>query len=101
MLLDTDEKRVLIPLEDEDGKETVYELVDLVEYLHHAFGVFLPEGQEEGDAVILRLVGEDEEKAESYEVVGDEALEQAAFDLFRAKNMSRFDWDGDGLGGLL
>ena len=32
MFLDTDEKRVLIDLEDEDGNTQTYELVDLVEY---------------------------------------------------------------------
>lgn len=95
MLLDTDEKRVLIPLEDEDGNQELFELVDLVEYLHNTFGIFLPAGQSEGDVAILQLVGEDEEKAECYAPVEDEGLEQAAFDLFQAKNMDRFDF-GEG-----
>lgn len=92
MFLDTDEKRVLIDLEDEDGNTQTYELVDLVEYLKDTFGIFLPAGQDEGDVAILQLVGEDEEKAESYAPVEDDRLEQIAFDLFQAKNMDRFDF---------
>ena len=42
MFLDTDEKRVLVPLEDEDGNEVIYERIDLVEYLEYTFGIFLP-----------------------------------------------------------
>lgn len=92
MLLDTDEKRVLIPLKGEDGKETVFELIDLVEYTGLTFGIFLPAGKDEGDVAVLQLVGEDEEKPESYAPTEDEGLEQAAFDLFQIKNMGRFDF---------
>lgn len=95
MLLDTDEKRVLIPLEDENGNETLFELTDLVEYLQDTFGIFLPAGKDEGEVAILQLVGEDEEKAECYAPVEDERLEQIAFDLFQAKNMDRFDFGGN------
>lgn len=95
MFLDTDEKRVLVPLEDADGNEVIYERIDLVEYLEYTFGIFLPEGQSEGDAVILQLTGEDEEKAECYDIPESEALEQAAFDLFCAKNMDQFTFEGD------
>ena len=94
MLLDTDEKRVLVPLEDEDGNVEIYERSDLVEYLQYTFGIFLPECQSEGEVVILQLTGDDEEKAECYDAPENETLEQAAFDLFCAKNMSRFAFDG-------
>ena len=70
------------------------ERIDLVEYLQYTFGVFLPEGQSEGEVVILQLTGDDEEKAECYDAPENETLEQAAFDLFCAKNMSRFAFDG-------
>ena len=95
MFLDTDEKRVLVPLEDEDGNEVIYERIDLVEYLQDTFGIFLPEGQSEGDVVVLQLIGEDDEKAECYDIPESEALEQAAFDLFCAKNMDRFAFGED------
>ena len=92
MFLDTDEKRVLISVPEEDGTESVYELVDLVEYKPRTFGIFLPAGKDEGDVVILQLYGADEEKAESYGPAESEELEQIAFDLFQAKNMDRFDF---------
>ncbi len=44
--------------------------------------------------MVLRLVGDDEEKAESYESVEDEVLEQTAFDLYRAKCLTMDDTDG-------
>lgn len=92
MFWDTDEKRVLIDLEDEDGSTQTFELVDLVEFRKDTFGIFLPAGQSAGDVAILQLVGEDEEKAECYAPVEDDGLEQVAFDLFQAKNMDRFDF---------
>ncbi len=100
MFLDSDEKRVLIPVENEDGSETVYELDDLVEVLDDTFGIFLPTKGAEGGAVVLRLVGDDEEKAESYESVEDESLEQTAFDLYRAKCLTLDDTD-EGLWDLI
>ena len=92
MLLDSDEKKVILALEGEDGETEPYELIDLVEYLGRTFGIFLPEGQEEGEVAILELVGEDDERAENYAPVDDEGLEQATFDLFQAKNFDRFDF---------
>jgi hypothetical protein len=51
--------------------------------------------EEEGDVAILRLVGADDQKAESYAPVNDEALEQAVFDLFQIKNLDAFDFGGN------
>ncbi|MCD8146137.1 MAG: DUF1292 domain-containing protein [Clostridiales bacterium] len=96
MMLDTNDNKVLLNLEDPFGRVQVYELLDMVEYNREAFGVFLPADDHEGDVAILRLVGKDDQKAESYAPVNDEDLEQAVFDLFQIKNLDAFDFGASG-----
>lgn len=92
MMLDTNNNRVLLNLEDSFGNVQTYELLDMVEYNREAFGIFLPAEDHEGDVAILRLVGKDDQKAENYAPVNDEELEQAVFDLFQIKNLDAFDF---------
>lgn len=95
MMLDTNNNRVVLLLEDPNGRQEPYELLDVVEYQRSAFGIFMPAEEEEGDVAILRLVGADDQKAESYAPVNDDALEQAVFDLFQIKNLDAFDFGGN------
>lgn len=95
MMLDTNNNKIVLMLEDEHGKKEPYELLDVVEYDQSAFGVFMSAEADEGDVAILRLVGADDQKAESYAPVNDEALEQAVFDLFQIKNLDAFDFGGN------
>lgn len=95
MMLDTNNNKVVLMLEDPDGTKEAYELLDVVEYDQAAFGIFMPAEEEEGDVAILRLVGADDQKAESYAPVNDDALEQAVFDLFQIKNLDAFDFGGN------
>lgn len=92
MLFDTDDNSVLLELTDAEGNLTLHELLDIVEYEGSAFGIFLPAENHQGDVAILRLVGEDAQKAEQYVPVNDDGLEQAVFDLFQIKNMDAFDF---------
>lgn len=92
MMLDTNNNKIVLLLEDANGDLAPFELLDVVEYDQSAFGVFMSADEEEGDVAILRLVGADDQKAESYAPVNDEALEQAVFDLFQIKNLDAFDF---------
>lgn len=92
MLFDTDDNYVALKLMDDQGKEMLYELLDVVEYEGSAFGIFLPAEDHQGDVAILRLVGDDAQKAEQYVPVNDDALEQAVFDIFQIKNLDAFDF---------
>lgn len=92
MLFDTDENYVALTLVSSDGKEELYELLDVVEYQGMAFGIFLPAESHEGEVAILRLMGDDAQKAEQYVPVNDEELEQAVFDIFQIKNLDSFDF---------
>ncbi|MCD7858497.1 MAG: DUF1292 domain-containing protein [Clostridiales bacterium] len=95
MLFDTDDNYVVLELEDEAGNRVRYEMLDLVEYNGEAFGIFLPAEDHGGEVAILRLAGEDAQKAEGYVPVNDEELEQAVFDIFQIKNMDAFDFGGN------
>lgn len=92
MLFDTNDNRVVLTMVDTDGNEELFELLDIVEYGGGAFGVFLPAEDHEGDVAILRLIGEDVQKADQYAPVNDDDLEQAVFDIFQIKNMDAFDF---------
>ena len=95
MMLDTNNNKIVLMLEDENGEKEPYELLDVVEYDQSAFGVFMSADEDEGDVAILRLVGADDQKPECYAPVNDEALEQAVFDLFQIKNLDAFDFGGN------
>lgn len=95
MMLDTNNNKVVLRLEDADGNVQAFELLDMVEYNREAFGIFLPVEDEEGEVAILRLVGKDDQKAENYAPVNDEELEQAVFDLFQIKNLDAFDFGSE------
>jgi hypothetical protein len=92
MLFDTDDNYVALDLLNEAGELVRYELLDMVEYGGEAYGIFLPEKDHEGEVAILRLAGEDAQKAEGYVPVNDEGVEQAVFDIFQIKNMDAFDF---------
>ena len=95
MLFDTDDNYVALELTSEDGVPILYELLDIVEYEGVAYGVFLPAEEDSGAVAILRLEGDDAQKAEGYVPVNDENLEQAVFDIFQIKNMDAFDFGGN------
>ena len=95
MLFDTDDNYVTLELTDETGTTVLYELLDIVEYESVAYGIFLPAEEESGAVAILRLEGDDAQKAEGYVPVNDEDLEQAVFDIFQIKNMDAFDFGGN------
>ena len=99
MLLDTDDNAVVLELTDDGGETRRYDLLDMVEYEGGAYGVFLPEGQDDGEVRILRLTGKDMQKAENYAPVHEPGLEQAVFDFFQIKNLDAFDFGANAFGG--
>lgn len=92
MLFDTDDNYVALELTDAEGVTKLYELLDMVELEGIPYGVFAPAEEPAGEVAILRLEGEDAQKAEGYVPVNDEGLEQAVYDIFQIKNMNAFDF---------
>lgn len=92
MLFDTDDNYVALELTGADGATQLFELLDMVELEGVAYGVFAPVDDPAGEVAILRLEGEDAQKAEGYVPVNDEGLEQAVYDIFQIKNLNSFDF---------
>lgn len=89
-----------IILNDEDGKETKFEFLDLIEYDGEQYVVLLPEEETEkseddepGEVVILKLEDSEEDSdTESYVSVEDEEVLNKVFDIFKEKFKNDFDF---------
>ncbi len=83
-----------IVLNDEDGNETEFEFIDLIEYQDEEFVVLLPcdEVDEAGEVVILKIDDTDDGYEESYVSVDDESVLNAVFDIFKDKFKDEFDF---------
>ena len=79
-----EEEVSILTLTDENGNEVNFEYLDSVEYNGVEYLVLAPEGDEEGETVILEVQPVDEEN-ENYIGVEDEAVLDAVFSIFKEK----------------
>ena len=89
----------IITLTDEEGKESNFELLDLVELDNEEYVVLLPvddeESEEPGEVVILKVEDSDDdsdEETESYVSVEDEEILTKVFEIFKDKFKNEFDF---------
>ena len=89
----------IITLTDEEGKESNFELLDLVELDNEEYVVLLPvddeESEEPGEVVILKVEDSDDdsdEETESYVSVEDEKTLTKVFEIFKDKFKNEFDF---------
>lgn len=88
----------IVVLNDEDGNEVKFELLDLVELDNEEYVVLLPvteEGEEEeGEVVILKIEDTDNENSEeeSYVSIDDEEILNKVFEIFKQKFKDDFDF---------
>ena len=86
----------IIILNDEDGKETKFEFLDLINYDDEQYVVLLPteeESDEPGEVVILRVEDTDQDSdEESYVSVEDEEVLNKVFEIFKEKFKDDFDF---------
>ena len=83
-LIPEEEESNLLSMTDENGQETVFEYLDVIEYQGKEYLILLPVEDEDGQVVILEIEPVDEE-TENYLSVGDEALLNAVYDIFKEK----------------
>ena len=83
-LIPEEEESNLLSLTDENGQETVFEYLDVIEYQGKEYLILLPVEDEDGQVVILEIEPVDEEN-ENYLSVSDEALLNAVYDIFKEK----------------
>ena len=79
-----EEEVSILTLTDENGDEINFEYLDCVEYQGVEYLILAPEGDEEGETVILEVQPVDEE-TENYVGVEDEAILDAVFGIFKEK----------------
>ena len=85
----------IIVLNDENGEESEFEFLDLIEYEGEEYVVLLPNDEDEEDAgevVILKLEDSDSEDEESYVSVDDEEVLKAVFEIFKDKFKDEFNF---------
>lgn len=90
-----DEMSNKVVLNDEDGNEVEFELLDLVEYNGEEYVVMLPcdETADDGMVVILKLEQTDDEDLESYVAVEDEQTLNAVFEMFKERFKEEFTFE--------
>ena len=88
----------IVILNDENGNEVKFVLLDLVELDNEEYVVLLPindDGEEdEGEVVILKIEDNEDENSEeeSYVSVEDEAILNQVFEIFKEKFKNDFDF---------
>ena len=85
----------IIVLNDENGKEVNFELLDLVELDGEEYVILLPideDDNEPGEVVILQVEDTDSDDEESYVSVEDEEVLNKVFEMFKEKFKDEFDF---------
>ena len=86
-----DEMDKYVDLTDENGNESRYEFLDLIEYEGKDYAVLLPDDESAEVVMLLEcIVGED--GAEEYQSVTDAAVNDAVFELFKKANQDKFNF---------
>ena len=84
----------IIVLNDENGNETEFEFLDLIEFEGEEYVVLLPveETEDAGEVVILKLEDTESEDEESYVSVDDEDTLNKVFEIFKEKFKDDFNF---------
>ena len=87
----------IIILNDENGEESRFEFLDLIELDNEEYVVLLPaddtDDEEPGEVVILKVEdSEDGSDLESYVSVDNEETSNRVFDIFKDKFKDEFDF---------
>jgi uncharacterized protein YrzB (UPF0473 family) len=91
--IEADEDLSIITLTEEDGSETEFEFLDLIEYEGQEYVILLPLEEDEDDgAVVILSVNEVDDETEEYLSVDDEATLTAVFNIFKDKFKDDFNF---------
>ncbi len=85
----------IISLEDEDGSEEQFELLEIIDYEDHDYAVMVsleqPDDAEEEVMICEILPGPDED-TDYYAPVESDAILEAVYDIFRQRASDDFDF---------
>lgn len=93
---DMDEEESIITLVDDEGNETDFELLDVIEYNGSEYAVLcsVEEGESGGEAAILRLVDNPDDEDTADFVTPDTEEESAAvYEIFKEKYKDIIDFE--------
>ena len=79
-----EEEQNILTLTDENGVETAFEYLDVIEYKGEEYLVLLPTAEDNDEIVILLIEPVDEEN-ENYLAVEDEATLIAVYEIFKER----------------
>lgn len=82
----------IITLEDNEGNEVEFELLDVVEYEGDEYIVLIENDEDAQDVVILKIESVDDE-TENYVGIDDEELLANVFETFKEKYKDEFDFE--------
>ncbi len=83
-IIPEEEEVSILTLTDENGNDIDFEYLDCIEYQGKEYLVLLPADEEATEVVILEIEPVDEE-TENYLSVGDEAVLNAVYDIFKER----------------
>ena len=78
------EEENILTLTDENGVETAFEYLDVVEYRGTEYLILMPAEEDSDEIVILQIEPVDEEN-ENYLAIEDEATLQAVYEIFKER----------------
>lgn len=85
----------VVVLVDQDGKEMEFEYLDTIEYEGANYAVLVPleeDDEEEAGSVLIMKIIPDENGDDLLDMVEDEAVLDAVFEIFRENNSDDFEF---------
>ena len=79
-----EEEVSILTLTDENGVETEFEYLDVIEYQGEEYLILMP-ADEESDEIVILLIEPVDEENENYLAVEDEATLMAVYEIFKER----------------
>ena len=79
-----EEEQNILTLTDENGVETAFEYLDVIEYQGDEYLILMP-AEEESDEIVILLIEPVDEENENYLAVDDEATLMAVYEIFKER----------------
>ena len=79
-----EEEQNILTLTDENGVETAFEYLDVIEYEGNEYLILMP-ADEESDEIVILLIEPVDEENENYLAVEDEATLMAVYEIFKER----------------
>ena len=78
------EEENILTLTDENGVETKFEYLDVIEYEGSEYLILMP-AEEDSDEIVILLIEPVDEENENYLAIDDEATLMAVYEIFKER----------------